>query len=184
MQTALTKALEDGRRKFLTPTLNEWDKHEQTIRQPQKEKATMYSTGNISRDTFNFVRDNNGKYIQSAVVNAVIKLNAGYKKNSVSSVVTQCKRAGTFVQQPDGTLFATASEYVPLRNVYGSKKSKAKAKAKPILQGLAALAADTAAAAAPRAESAWDADTVLANMGIKEAHRLYLELAKYFGGAR
>ncbi len=148
----------------------------------------MYSTGNISRDTFNFVRDNNGKYIQSAVVNAVIKLNAGYKKNSVSAVVTQLKRAGTFVQQPDGTLFATASEYVPLRNVYGSKKSKAKAKAKakakPILQGLAALAADTAAAAAPRAESAWDANTVLANMGIKEAHRLYLELAKYFGGAR
>ena len=45
----------------------------------------------------------------------------------------------------------------------------------PKSAGIAALQADTA-------PSKWDADIVLANIGVKEAFKLYEALSKMFGG--
>lgn len=40
MQSELLRALEEGKRKFLHNTINDWDKHEQTIRNPQPQTQT------------------------------------------------------------------------------------------------------------------------------------------------
>lgn len=176
----------------LVKVVSVWDAHEQEIRQPQKEKAAMQNTGNMTRDTFEFVRLNPDKYTQEQVTNALMKL--GYKKNSVSSVLTQMRRTGHVALSIDHKLHTLSNMYIPLQNPYKPKvkaKKKVKAKVRPApvaAQGIAALAADTAATATitvqPPVKTQWSAEVVLAHMGIKEAHRLYLELSTYFGGAR
>lgn len=173
----------------LVKVVSVWDAHEQEIRQPQKEKAAMQTTGNMTRDTFEFVRLNPDKYTQEQAMNEMMKL--GYKKNSVSSVLTQMRRTGHVALSIDHKLHTLADAYKPLHNPYKPKvkaKQKVKAKAKPApaaAQGIAALAADTATVTVqPPVKTQWSAEAVLAHMGIKEAHRLYLELSTYFGGAR
>ena len=173
----------------LVKVVSVWDAHEQEIRQPQKEKAAMQTTGNMTRDTFEFVRLNPDKYTQEQATNALAHL--GYKKNSVSSVLTQMRRSGHVALSIDHKLHTLANSYTPLHNPYkikvkAKKKFKAKVKPAPVAaQGIAALAADTATITVqPPVKTQWSAETVLAHMGIKEAYRLYTELAKYFGGAR
>ena len=173
----------------LVKVVSVWDAHEQEIRQPQKEKAAMQTTGNMTRDTFEFVRLNPDKYTHEQATNALMKL--GYKKNSVSSVLTQMRRTGHVALSIDRKLHTLSNMYIPLQNPYKPKvkaKKKVKAKVRPApvaAQGIAALAADTSTTTVqPPVKTQWSAETVLAHMGIKEAYRLYTELAKYFGGAR
>jgi hypothetical protein len=69
------------------------------------------------------------------------------------------------------------SEYVPMK---ATKKLKAKQvieKAKATRgEGIAALGAQ------PTLKLAWDVETVINNIGLKQAHALYRELHTYFGG--
>lgn len=180
MQTALTKALEEGKRRFMTATLNDWEKHEQQIRQqvqpqPEPEKAMAYANQerNLTREIFQHIR--NGACTPEEVINTMVGL--GYKKVSAGSLITQMKRKG-LVRLNDGYLVANYDEYVPLGSVYKKRKAEAKP-AKASKAGIAALTAATAPAAPITAQ--WDADTVIANIGIKEAYKLYEELSKYFG---
>lgn len=152
----------------------------------------MQTTGNMTRDTFEFVRLNPDKYTQEQATNELMKL--GHKKNSVSSILTQMRRSGHIALSIDHKLHTLSSAYIPLNNPYKPKikaKKKVKAKVRPApvaAQGIAALAADTATTSTitvqPPVKTQWSAEAVLAHMGIKEAHRLYLELSTYFGGAR
>jgi hypothetical protein len=68
------------------------------------------------------------------------------------------------------------SDYVPMK---ATKKLKAKQvieKAKATRgQGIAALGAQ------PIVKTAWDVETVINNIGLKQAHALYVELRTYFG---
>lgn len=174
----------------LTKVVSAWDAHEQTIRntQPPQEKATMTPTveltGNMSKDTFNYIRDNNLCTALQAQ-NALEKF--GYKRASVSSIITQFI-SSNLVNNSNGNLRVMQAEYTPVKSYYkrkGISKShaagvaKVKAKAEHA-QGIAALTAEPT----PVVKTQWDADTVINNMGIKEAHKLYLELNTYFGGAR
>lgn len=172
LQTALTKALEDGKRKFLSTTVNEWDAHEQAIRQPQEK---IVQTKSLTETLFEFVRDHAHKYYAQEITDRFVT--AGHKKSSVSSLLTQMKRNRLVNEDSAGKLYALSDIYNPMP-AYKKNKPKEKAKAK----GLTALA--VAQSPAPIIKSQWDAETVLANMGIKEAHRLYLELHKFFGGAK
>lgn len=175
MQTALTKALEEGKRRFMTATLSDWEKHEQQIRQPQPEKAMAYANQdrNLTKEIFNYIH--NGACTPDEVIKKMVGL--GYKKVSASSLITQMKRKG-LISQNDGYLTANYDEYMPLGRVYQKQKAQAK-HVKQTKAGIAALTAATAPAASVPTQ--WDADTVIANIGIKEAYKLYEELSKYFG---
>ena len=158
----------------LSKVVSVWDAHEQTIRQPQEK---IVKTKSLTETLFDFVRDNDRSYHSAEIVNRFIA--AGHKKSSVSSLVTQMKRNRLIAEDDTGKLYAVADVYNPL-HAYKKTKPKEKAKAK----GLAALPVQSALGAAPAVKTTWNADTVLANIGIKEAHKLYLKLDKFFGGAK
>jgi hypothetical protein len=88
---------------------------------------------------------------------------------------------GQFIKQGqiaerNGFLFAQQSEYKPLKASQRkpavveapAPKAEAKPKTKPV--------------PAPQINAAWDAETLLNNLSIKQARALYDELRKIFGG--
>jgi hypothetical protein len=94
-------------------------------------------------------------------------------------------------------LYVTTSEYAPLKSSKALKVAQEKAQQTtrkkvvliskrtgevipPASAGIAAL--PTTREAAPQINSAWDAETLLNNLSIKQARALYDELRKIFGG--
>lgn len=185
LKSALTKALEDGRRNFLTATVQEWDNHEQEIRheQPKEKDMTFTKTGNVSHDTFNFIKANAHIHTAATACRALEAM--GYNRSSVHALITQMKRVEFLKYDTHDKLFAAVPEYKPFQNPYktnpaGKKKAKAaKVQApKSAGAGIAALKpVETRIVPA-----AWDADTVLAHIGVKEAFKLYEALSQMFGG--
>lgn len=213
IKTALSTALEEGKRKFLTATITDWDEHEKEIRtqqptQPQQEKAMFTATGHLSKDTFDFIKMHGGKFTGTQVEKEMEKL--GYKAPSVGALITQFKRANTIARNAeDGTLIAVAPEYTPISGKY-RKQVKADRKAAITAKRLATLAKNKAKAAKQQAQPQTLSDTitvsatngiaalqaaptalpvlptlptaesVLNNMSIIEARKLYDELKKLF----
>ena len=213
IKTALSTALEEGKRKFLTATITDWDEHEKEIRtqqptQPQQENAMFAATGHLSKDTFDFIKMHGGKFTGTQVEKEMEKL--GYKAPSVGALITQFKRANTIARNAeDGTLIAVAPEYTPISGKY-RKQVKADRKAAITAKRLATLAKNKAKAAKQQAQPQTLSDTitvsatngiaalqaaptplpvlptlptaesVLNNMSIIEARKLYDELKKLF----
>lgn len=213
IKTALSTALEEGKRKFLTATITDWDEHEKEIRtqqptQPQQEKAMFAATGHLSKDTFDFIKMHGGKFTGTQVEKEMEKL--GYKAPSVGALITQFKRANTIARNAeDGTLIAVAPEYTPISGKY-RKQVKAERRAAITAKRLATLAKNKAKAAKQQAQPQTLSDTitvsatngiaalqaaptalpvlptlptaesVLNNMSIVEARKLYDELKKLF----
>lgn len=136
MQSELLRALEEGKRRFLQSTINDWDNHEQTIRQPQSQTQTqptpektvhplaknltealtitphtIVKTGNLSRDVFKYVQQ--GLFTRIQVADAMS--NVGYVRKSASSIVTQMLKSGMLALH-DGRLVTTIPEYAPVAN--------------------------------------------------------------------
>ena len=158
----------------LSKVVSVWDAHEQTIRQPQER---IVQTKSLTETLFEFIRDHKHRYYAAEIVDRFVT--AGHKKSSVSSLITQMRRNKMIKEDDTGKLYSLTDIYNPMP-AYKKNKPKERAKAK----GLTALAVAHTPAQAPAIRTAWDAETVLANMGIKEAHKLYLELDKFFGGAK
>lgn len=145
-------------------------------------------TGNASRDTFEFIKLNPRKHTHADAVRAIVQL--GYKSNTVHSLITQMKRAGLVCTDAGDLLYTDKTVYVPFANPYKASlaKSKAqaevKAKAKPQKAGIAALPVQAAEAPVERKQLVlkMTADDVLNKLDVKEAFKLYQELAKMFGG--
>lgn len=161
----------------MSKVLEEWDNHENAIRKPQEKTMAFSKTGNLTHDVFKFIQS--GAWTSSEVVHILAK--HGYKTTSIHSIITQMRRSGMVVVN-DGYLATTQAEYAPLKNPYKKKEAPVKLKkAKretikdtiPTTTGIAALKVATT-------QTKWDAETVIANMGIKEAFKLYEELKKYF----
>lgn len=194
MQTALGKALEEGKRRFLSATLSEWDEHEQTIRQqkPPQEKTMQPTTqvtksGNMRRDLFAFIKDNAYKYTARHVTDKFEEL--GYNAGSAHTALVQMKRAGIVTADANSRLYTLTETYKTFNNPY-TTVSRAKKKAAKTTKsaGIAALAGPVAAPAAVPAykvepmPTALTAEYVMARIGVAEAHKLYVELGKMFGG--
>lgn len=201
IKTALTTALEEGKRKFLQSTITDWDEHEKEIRtQPQtnQEKTVQQPafqfTGNISRDAFNYIKANAGSVTGGDVHRAFMK-DTDVKVNSITSITSQLVRNGLVKRHEDGTLSPLIPEYT---SIAGAKKvnlkTRGKAKAKPVKKpekantiivsagnGIAALNAKAPASALPVSiPSLPTAESVLNNISIMEARKLYDELKKLF----
>jgi CelD/BcsL family acetyltransferase involved in cellulose biosynthesis len=120
----------------------------------------------------------------------------GYKSGSVSSLLGQMLKQG-MMRESAHLLYVTTSEYAPLKSSKALKVAQEKAQQTarkkvvliskrtgevipPASAGIAAL--PTTREAAPQINSAWDAETLLNNLSIKQARALYDELRKIFGG--
>jgi hypothetical protein len=176
----------------LSNVLNEWAKDDQPVTQSQpqpQEKQTMTAqaftiTNNVSRATFDFVRDNPGLFHNDIKRKLTDK---GYKESSVTALISQLRRAGQLARLADGTYHATAKEYAPIKQAHKQAKTKkpvakqAKTK-KPELksEGIAALQPVAAPAPAPVVISN-DVEYILSTLPIKQARSLYDELHKIFG---
>lgn len=131
-------------------------------------------TNNVTRETFNHVRDNPGQP-RSHAVQALEK--RGFLPKSTTSLLSQMVRQD-LIREVQGLLYVQAPEYRPL---------KAKAKAQEVVaekpvEKKAAPVAEAKPEPAPQINAAWDADTLLNNLSIKQARALYDELRKIFGG--
>lgn len=189
IKTALAKAL--------SQTANEWaadDTAHNTAPTPTNTAAKPYFTvtNNVCRVTFEYVRDNRNKTRVEVAKELAAK---GYKTGSVSSLLGQMIKQG-LISEVSGFLQANGDTYTPLKSNKVFKSMQAKAQAKPERKkvtivntrtgevfnpkpsaGIAALPTK-----APQINSAWDADTLLNNLSIKQARALYDELRKIFGG--
>jgi hypothetical protein len=165
----------------LSKVLNEWNPSETTTMTQPTAPVYFSVTNNVTRVTFEYVRDNPGK----TRIEVAKALEAqGFKPGSVSSLLGQMIKQG-MMRESAHLLYATTNEYTPLK---GSKAMKALA-AKPQEQqrkvvklvnpntGKALNSQPT-----PQINSAWDAETLLNNLSIKQARALYDELRKIFGG--
>ena len=180
MQTALGKALEEGKRRFLSATLSERDEHEQAIRQPQPpQEKTMNitpitKTGNMRRDLFKLIQHNEHKLTGKMLCDEVERM--GYNPASAHSAVTQMKRAKILTSDADSRLYLLTQTYTTFTNPYTPKSKKPKS------AGIAALAVPEPEKKPVQIVMHMTAEKVLASIGVAEAHKLYVELGKMFGG--
>ena len=108
----------------LQKALNEWEPPVETLPPaPAPAKAYFSVTNNVTRVTFEYVRDNPGKN-RVEVAKALEK--QGYKPGSVSSLLGQMIKQG-MMRESAHLLYVMTNEYTPLK---GSKVVKALA-AKP-----------------------------------------------------
>ena len=158
----------------------QWDEQTPKVA-PNAAPVPPTKTGNLSRDTFEFIKANPGSYTYTQTAKKVADL-MGYKFTSVQALITHLKRAKLVGTNEDGALFPIAQDYVP---VLSAKQqlgiaTKVKRKAKPT--------ADTAVqerVIAPKtATSPLKEQRMLMLDATAEAYQLYRELHKYFGGAR
>jgi transcriptional/translational regulatory protein YebC/TACO1 len=161
----------------LSTALSSWEQDDQKIQQEKKVPRHMFTpTNNVTIETFNFVRDNPLR-TSGEIANALQA--RGFNKGSVGSLLTQFTKQGQFVRDDNGRYKTVIREYTPLKS---TKKFRAENKrvnkivSKPKSDGIAALAPQVTAT------SQWDADTIINNIGLKQARALYDELKKLFGG--
>ena len=141
-------------------------------------------SGNMRRDLFAFIKDNAYKYTARHVTDKFEEL--GYNAGSAYTALVQMKRAGIVGSDANSHLYTLTETYKTFNNPY-TTVSRAKKKAVKAA-GIAALAGPVAAPAAVPAykvepvPTALTADYVMARIGVSEAHKLYVELGKMFGG--
>ena len=141
-------------------------------------------TNNVSRATFNYVRDNPG----CTRVQATNALSAmGYKLSSTASLLSALTRQRQLRILADGTMHANLSEYAPLK-MSSSKKSK---KAKKVKEVGAAPAPLPVVHVEPapverRAQlithrTGYDMDKYIDTLNVRQARMLMEKLKAIFG---
>lgn len=143
----------------MSKVLDEWNKPESTTMTTKPHAAV---TNNITQVLFQHVATHPG-ITRRALIQDMCAM--GFGSNSASSMVTQLLTKGN-LRQEQGGLFTTQETYKPIRAPKVIMQIPAPIKAKP----------------APQINSAWDAETLLDNLSIKQARALYDELRKIFGG--
>lgn len=175
IKTAFEKALSQTQAHIAQPLPADWDDEGgaaiiETVTTKAKEatmpKQYFQTTNNVTRSTFNYVKNNPGN-TRTQIVAALGS--QGFKSSSTTSLVAQMIKQG-IMRETNGAVFAAQPEYVSLK----TSRNKPEAKPRPTY---------TPPVEAPvQINSAWDAETLLNNLSIKQARALYDELRKIFGG--
>jgi hypothetical protein len=164
----------------LEKALNDWEPPV-PIPPPAPAKPYFTVTNNVTRITFDYVRDNPGKTRKEVATALEVQ---GFKTSSVTSLLGQMVKQGA-MRESAHLLYVTASEYAPLKS---SKKVKELAAKPQEQQRKVVKLVNTRTGEvlnptpAPQINAAWDAETLLNNLSIKQARALYDELRKIFGG--
>jgi hypothetical protein len=166
----------------LSTALSEWEQDDkQQEKQMQKAPYVPHFkvTNNVTRATFDHVKNNPH---QSCKTICVALEKQGYKASSVGSLLTQFVKNGLCVRDANNNYTAIAHEYTPIKIRKQLKAKQVIQKAKATRgEGIAALGAQPTQRVSPIV-TAWDADTIINNIGLKQARALYDELKKIFGG--
>lgn len=212
LKTALTAAItewtkDDPNEKELTPMQTQSNPTAASTNAAlNKSPGTRFfqPTNNVTRETFNFVRDNPGS-TRSITVATLLK--RGFVGSSVHSLIGQMVRQNRMVEH-NGRLFTTANEFVPLKSgkslaaMEERKKAESGVKRKYTRKVSTVIPAPAAAQIplppthgsqpvvkpmkepvfAPIPATSWTADNILEHLSIKEARVLFDELKKIFGG--
>ena len=130
-----------------------------------KEKKLFTITNNVTRSTFDIIRDNPG-ITRKETVDKLTPM--GYKSSSTATLISQMIRQ-RLVRIEGDALYANFPEYVPLRaSLRGNPKAKGKVKS-------AAKAKVEAPAPAPRTAiitTNYDVDRIIKNLTIYQAKEL------------
>lgn len=201
IQTALRSAL--------TKTLQTWDDEGEAPPPVQPvstsssspststQKPTMLNqhkiTNNVSRVTFNYVRDNPG----STRLEIIKELGyQGFGKGSVSSLLAQMRKS-KMIHDTNGLWYADVQEYQPIKNMNYKSKAKPKlgkllakklaAPAKPVVNADAGIAALRDEAPIQRSfltklVRTQSPEDIVGNMTVYQARELYMHLKSMFGG--
>lgn len=152
------------------------------------------ATNNVSRATFEYVRDNPGRNI-AQITEALVA--QGFKANSVSSLCYQMVKVRLVVADANGKLTAVVREYAPIQINKRRNKAKPKAAVKAAA-GLASIApVVTVDAPLPRKhieivntrtgevintrKEEWTVESVVDKLNVRQAMAVYDELRKIFG---
>jgi len=166
-------------------------------------------TNNVSRATFNYIKDNPGS-TRKEVIKALS--HEGYSEGSVSSLIAQMVR-NKLIHVTNDLYYADVDEYRPLKSLKAIKKMEAMAEPKPKRKytkrtesGIGALLREKLEAMPNPSQDALDAaayamgghepapkrvialvrhkspESVLKDMTVYEAHALYVHLKQMFGG--
>ena len=122
-------------------------------------------TNNVSRTTFNYIRDNAG--VTRAEATIALE-HAGFNSGSVTSLIGQMLKNRLIRKENDG-LYANQKEYTPLKQL-----TPAYTHAKKRVYAPEMLAAQPALIA-------WSADSVIDKLSVKQAMAVYGALRKIFG---
>jgi hypothetical protein len=163
----------------LSTALSSWEKDDQQIQQEKKVKALPQAfkpTNNVTQETFNYVKNNPSKNSREIRLALVAR---GFNSGSIGSLLTQFTKQNQMMRDHNGRYTVCVPSYTPLKS---TKKFKAEGKrinkivTKPKSAGIAALTPQVTAT------TQWDAETIINNIGLKQARALYDELKKLFGG--
>jgi len=156
----------------LSTALSEWEQDDKQQEKQMKQQPFFSVTNNVTRATFDYVKNNPAS--SSGEVSRALE-QRGYKPSSIGSLLTQFIKKGLCTRDAQNRYSVAVPEYVPMKANKQVKQVIQKAKATRG-QGIAALSAQ------PIVKTAWDVDTVINNIGLKQAHALYRELHTFFGG--
>lgn len=175
----------------LSKVINEWESPTQLSPTPApaappdtQAKHLFQPSNNVTRATFNFVRDNAGMTRASVVKHLAAK---GYKTASTTSLLTQMLRQG-MIKEANKGLFVNQPEYTPirpsaLRDAPPRRQPKKKPAPAPHLsldEQKALLLAARPPEPAPLTKSEWSVHEVLKGLSVLQARELYDELRKIF----
>jgi hypothetical protein len=134
IQTALKSAL--------SRTLQEWDDDGETSPQPSTINTTITNsvsapsqaptmtnlfnvTNNVSRSTFNYIKDNPGSTRQEIIIALE---HTGFTKSSVAALISQMNKA-KMIHKTNDLWYVDVPEYIPIKNTtYVKKKAKVEKK--------------------------------------------------------
>lgn len=151
---------------------------------------TFFSvTNNVTRETFEHVKNNPGQ-TRAQAVQALEK--RGFSANSTTSLISQMVRQD-LIREARGLLYVQSPEYRPLKTARTLKAQAQKAVVETQVeakQPVVHIKKEKPTRAYDRhsdtpsiqINATWDAETLLNNLSIKQARALYDELRKIFGG--
>jgi transcriptional/translational regulatory protein YebC/TACO1 len=188
LRTALTTALSQSKEKHMTDPkelhkiIDSWNDEKPAQELPRPFNGHGRIINNISRITFETVRDNPNRTVPE--LTAIIT-KRGLKASSVSSLINQMQRNGMVTRSKSGRISTHLKEYQPIKNLSQIKKAAAR-------QGIVSLPrnekiempAPTPAVVAAPAPRAFDADAMLSTLSFKDAVTLFLALQKMFNSTR
>ena len=174
----------------LTNVLGKWEQDEkkQIAQQQEKQmgKAYFTVTNNVSRETFNYIK-NHPNLTTAEVARALVK--QGFKDGSVTSICAQLSKQGQVLKdERTKRLVALADEYSPLKpstHFKTGKPKKAESKKAPQNAGLAAIAPQEKERKEPTKSGLtrhFDPHDIVDTLSVMQARQLYDLLKAIFGG--
>lgn len=158
--------------------LRTWDQPEP----PQQHQGPKLfePTNNVTKATFNFIRDNSGCARKDAIR---LLVQQGHKKSSVASLIGQMLRQGHIWRDSDGLLRPNGKEYTPIKSARTmanrEKKAKVVKPAKTFNVKTSETKGITSLVATPVTNDR--VQEIMDSISLFDAKRLYCILGTYFG---